>query len=46
MKNKNVVKGISPEQLQGMFLDIAQKVGDEILQSFRETNSASCVERP
>ena len=46
MKNKNVVKGISPEQLQGMFLDIAQKVGDEILQSFRETNSASYVDRP
>ena len=24
MKNKQVVKGITPEQLQGMFLDIAQ----------------------
>lgn len=35
MKNKNNNKRITPEILQGIFLDIAQKESDETLLSFR-----------
>jgi len=46
MKNKNEMKRITPEQLQGIFLDIAQRVGDETLQSFRKRSSVDYANRP
>lgn len=39
MKNKNVVKGITPEQLQGMFLDYANALCAEELRSMRDVSS-------
>lgn len=39
MKNKNVVKGITPEQLQGMFLDYANALCAEELKSMRDVSS-------
>lgn len=44
LKNSN--KCITPECLQGIFLDIAQKVGDRFLQSFRESSSVDYANRP
>ena len=46
MKNENMGKNITPEQLQGMFLDIARKVGDEFLQSSREDSTKFYADRP
>ena len=39
MKNKQVVKGITPEQLQGLFLDYANALCAEELRSTRECSS-------
>ena len=39
MKNKNVTKGITPEQLQGMFLDYANALCAEELRLTREVSS-------
>lgn len=41
-----MAKSIAPEQLQGMFLDIAQKVGDQFLQSFRDDAAKYYANRP
>ena len=39
-------KRITLDELQRIFLDIAQKVGDRFLQSFRESCSINYVNRP
>jgi hypothetical protein len=39
MKNKNEIKNITPEQLQGMFLDYANTLCAEELRSTREVSS-------
>lgn len=46
MKNKQVAKGITPEQLQGMFLDIAQNFADESLDFMRKDSSSFYANRP
>ena len=46
MKNKNSHKRITPEELQGIFLDIAQKIADNCLESFRRDAAVDYANRP
>ena len=46
MKNKNCHKRVTPEELQGIFLDIAQKIADNCLESFRRDAAVDYANRP